>query len=707
MSELPRGFEVKEIDHTSGYINDVFALWRTHSNKLGELPREEDRKRYVSKRFLLVAIHQNKCIGFLMFSIKDNQARLLHLCIKRKFRKQGIATSLVERLKKRTRILYCIKLACRRDYGLDSFWSHHGFVPKFDKQGRNQLGIPVTNWELKHGHPDLISILNEKTIGNKIPVAIDTNIFIDLCRLQDSQRNSEDSGLLASSEILSEVELCLTSEIFTDLNRINDKRQREEFRSKAQNFLILNEDSLVFDNTYKALQEILPIPKDEQDASDIRHLARAISSNVQIFITRDQGILDINERNIYEKLKISILRPSDLILHLDEVRRELDYHPVCLGSTKLNLQLVKPGIQKKLIDSFINNRSGEKRSRFKEKLQKFLTNPDQYNCFTVGEDSDTPLAFLVYSLEDKIRLNISFLRINERCNFSATLIRLLLLHVIRIASQENRVIVQISDMNLPDLTIKAMLDDRFIFLESEQIYLKFLIKGAYSSQKVADKLRKIAGQITGESQEIPLQFANLIDGNVLTHSSEISFDIEKDLYPLKIINAPIVNYILSIKPSWAEQLFDEDLAKQLLFLKQDLALKRELIYYRSAKNSINLISPARILWYVSKGDSKRYRTSGTMSIRACSRLDDITIDTPKEIYKKFRRLGVYSFDNVKKTAGDLTQSVMAIKFSDTEMFPSPVPLDRIHQVLNCKAPLLQPYKITPQQFEILYNEEYT
>src|SRR5271168_2492508 len=63
--------------------------------------------------------------------------------------------------------------------------------------------------------------------------------------------------------------------------------------------------------------------------------------------------------------------------------------------------------------------------------------------------------------------------------------------------------------------------------------------------------------------------------------------------------------------------------------------------YRSPKQS-HLGAPARILWYVSQGHAKR----GAKSIKACSRLDSIEVGDAEEIYRRYRRLGVYTRRNV-------------------------------------------------------------
>ena len=120
---------------------------------------------------------------------------------------------------------------------------------------------------------------------------------------------------------------------------------------------------------------------------------------------------------------------------------------------------------------------------------------------------------------------------------------------------------------------------------------------------------------------------------------------------------------------------------------------------RKARPGI-LSAPGRILWYVSKGDFE-----GTMSIRACSRINEVAVDKPKTLFRRFRRLGVYEWNEVFETADrDLNRNIMAIRFDDTELL-KPVPWKTIQDVLRAhgKANNVQsPLRISPAAFNDLY-----
>ena len=173
-------------------------------------------------------------------------------------------------------------------------------------------------------------------------------------------------------------------------------------------------------------------------------------------------------------------------------------------------------------------------------------------------------------------------------------------------------------------------------------------------------------------------------------------------HPCKIVDAEIPSFIIPIQAKWAVDLFDSELANQTIFgARKDLAFNCEAVYYRSVRNSGGLSAPSRVLWYIS--DDPKY--IGTQSLRACSKIDEIIIGTPKELYRQFRRLGVYDFEQILKIAKNNTDNtIMAIRFSYTELLKSPIPLQSIQQILNNKVTFPSPYKISRSEFETLYNK---
>jgi hypothetical protein len=109
----------------------------------------------------------------------------------------------------------------------------------------------------------------------------------------------------------------------------------------------------------------------------------------------------------------------------------------------------------------------------------------------------------------------------------------------------------------------------------------------------------------------------------------------------------------------------------------------------------------RLLWYISDDKSP-----GTKSIRACSQFTNTVIGKPKEIYRRFRRFGVFEWRHVLNKAGSIDGQVMAIEFTDTELFNRGIPWDTIQSVLlshGKKSTFPSPVAIAEELFLDLYR----
>jgi predicted transcriptional regulator len=135
-----------------------------------------------------------------------------------------------------------------------------------------------------------------------------------------------------------------------------------------------------------------------------------------------------------------------------------------------------------------------------------------------------------------------------------------------------------------------------------------------------------------------------------------------------------------------------------------LGISREHVYYRSSGRRGESV-PARLLWYVSDGISQG---EGQMVVGS-SRLDEVLIDTPEALFSKFEHLGVYGRVEVQEAA-DTSGRAMALRFSDTEIFPKPVTLRRLTSLARglglpwSSNLLISLSKINNELFQAIYQE---
>ena len=114
-----------------------------------------------------------------------------------------------------------------------------------------------------------------------------------------------------------------------------------------------------------------------------------------------------------------------------------------------------------------------------------------------------------------------------------------------------------------------------------------------------------------------------------------------------------------------------------------------------------LKAPGRILWYVSKSKKQ---------IIAVSCLDEVIIDTTKELFRKFRKFGVLKWRDLYEMCGrDPSKDLMVLKFSHTFLLQEPVSLDNIRTVYtenNAGLSLQGPSKVSPEIFRELFQKGY-
>jgi hypothetical protein len=190
-----------------------------------------------------------------------------------------------------------------------------------------------------------------------------------------------------------------------------------------------------------------------------------------------------------------------------------------------------------------------------------------------------------------------------------------------------------------------------------------------------------------------------VDSYIRQPSGLGAAQIEKVLWPAKVLDAPLDSFVVPIQAQWAQHFFDSDLGSEQLFgLKDELHLGIEGAYYCSKRNTL-LHHPGRVLWYVSRGPEGR----GSMTVKACSRIEEVFVGKPKDVFKKFSRLGVYKWREVLGAAsGDLDEALLAFRFSMTERFSQPVSLDALVRV-GVAPPIMSPRKVSSDQFAEIYR----
>ena len=694
--------KIQVIDENSPYLETVIALGDANKATLGFFKRKAFIQS-AAKRQIIVALDSHKnCIGYLLYytRCRDRYIKIVHLCLAPSCRGQGIAKQLVEYLKKNTQDYNGIALTCRDDYNLQDMWVNFGFVAAYSKPAEKR-GKNSTIWRLDYGKTNLLFDLANQHRENKLSVAIDYSIFGMLTK---KTPDAEAEALLADW-LQSEVELCVTEEIFNKINQINNLKERNRQQQLFDDFTCLPCPHDKFEDAFQSLK--LFVSKNQKiniNESDLRSLARTLAAKIYIVVTKSKQLLDNAER-LYESLKISILSPDDLILSIDTLNQNPDYQPARLAGTQLEETIIQKGEESNLIDAFYLS-GKEDKAEFSQRLRRFIAEKDKFTHVLVRNAEKEPLALVVYDKHKPHELEIPMIRVGDH-SLSTTLARHLIFRSISKAAFDNRQFTRITDPHLDDSIINAIQEDMFITVQDG--YLKMNLAQAEPASILSRKVISLVDRYieTNNGYNYFKKCSEDINSLDLNEYKNL-FVIEKALWPAKIIDAHIPTFIIPIQPRWAQELFDYHLSKQcLLHNITDLALNREAVYYKSKQGTTKL-KPGivgRILWYVSADKDKGF--IGIQAIRACSILDEVVIGTPEELDLRFRNLGVYKKEDLLKIAkNDEKRDIMALRFSNTELFNHPIDLTDIREILNNKTTIQSSIEITDRQFEQIYKMGY-
>lgn len=627
--------------------DEVFSLYRKDSGTLGFMPRGAFEEG-IAKGTLLVAVgDQDQILGYLLYRVARGYASIAHLCVATKARGGGIGKALVDELKHITSDLDGIKLKCRRDFDAHRQWPKWGFIAKGAAVGRGADNAELVVWHLDHNPDDLLSsIPSRKTL-----VAIDANVFFDLFWPERPKRNI--SGALLEPWIDDIVELGLTSEIYNDIDRCKNPELRNISKTKAATYHQIRAAANKIATVEADLRKFYPVTGSltPQDISDIRHVAHAIVAEVRYFVTRDVKLLG-KAPEILEKFDVQLLSPVEFVSRLDSIEREREYQPLRLGASSIVTKRLESGEIPRFIDSF-RRHPHEKTSTFKNLVDTCLLDPKACSLHVAHDGNADMAASIAIHQQSPQRIRIPLLRINS-LPLATTVLRHLLMKAVADAVASNAHSIQISEPHLTREVTDALVE--MGFSHSANGWIKPVITGFH--------------ELSGARQH----FENV--GLVWEESaSQTSLDqLGTLIWPGKLVLEEINSYLIPIQAQWAEHFFDTESSAQRLpglsGINDELHLGVEGVYFTASP--ITIKPPGHLLWYVSSGNEGL----GSKQVKATSRLREVVRGTPKELFKRFHRLGVYRWKDLITAAKENPQAQLtALRFSHTETFSHPLDPD--------------------------------
>lgn len=670
---------IEPIDEKSPHLQAVKRLWRANSDWLGFYPEGAflDRAR---RREILVALDGQVCSGYLLYyKTERRKVRLTHLCIDEAQRGRGLARRLIESLRAQTGDYLGIGLYCRRDFPTWFAWPKLGFVALDEKRGRGEDGGELTYFWMSNLRASLLGAPRPDE-DERVDVVLDANVFFDL---DDPGRNgAEESQGIVADWLRPLIRPCITDEVFNEIQRQEDRTRRSERLRVARRFDSLECATEDFQSAEAEVRALLGDPKNARDEADIRQVARAVASQAAIFVTRDETLLG-HAGVIYSKYGLSLVRPAELVGRFEELRNEPAYQHERLAGTSIDKsRLSRPS--ECVVSAFQDPTGVEKKWQLEQRLNTYLSAPDKYNCFLIADvppspDLLSPLALYVVERASEHVLKVPLFRLARTVRTTRaanTLFRTLLAGIVEDACRLQTKAVIFGESLTDPAWMEPLRDSGFFPVGPA--WAKLTLRMTAPPDRMSHAIRSALAD-AGLSCEGLSEVADLLADESIRDDTLAAWEAEHLVWPAKILDCGIPSYIVPIRPGWASDLFDSGLANGRLWgANTDLALNPESVYYRSARNGPTRPF-GRILWYVSHGR----RDPETMRIRACSRLADVVVSPAKDLYREFRRLGVYGWGDVLKTAdGDPEGRIMALRFDDNELFPNPLKWDDFQGILD-------------------------
>lgn len=691
-----RNTETVIIDKKSDYLEQVIALGDQSHATVGFLP-EQAFYDYADKQRILGMIDADtqSLIAYIMYRYKNTTCIIVQLCVARQYRGKGYTKQLIDALiAKEKDFALDFQLSCRRDYRLERFWYSLGFHPIGERAGRaTRESTVLTIWNRHNTETNnLFSLLYNN--GNELTsVVLDTNVVIDLyC--------NERRSLALQQDFLHEyVDYHISPDVLAEINEQDNETTRNAQREYAKSHFTITYgvDGKQLEDISGSIIKMKPCSKGSNTWFDIQHIAFAIATDSEVFITNDLEWIGTPIADaIFDEYGLRILTPNELIKHIDEMDSPENYAPRRLAGLNLQYAEVRQEQILTVIDAFYKQYSGNRKKAFAEYIRSWIAEIRTHHILLVTSN-DQPLCAVLYCEEDA-KLLIEGIYCNNsvlKQAIKGTFVTRIMFKLLEDARRKALTEIQVNAAQLQEDLIQSI--QKCGFIRNGDFLSRFIRLGIYALPNV-----KTVNMLPDDSP-LNVGIQKLIRKN--EHRWTIRdielINLEKIFWPMKLaVPDEIRCFIIPIRAEYARELFDEKLVDTNPSFfeneKYEPVLSIENVYYKSARQRIQYY-PARILWYVS-----RSQMMGTGAVRACSYLDFVKVGNAKELYKRYRRLGVLDYCQLAHIGSG---TLAAYKFSYTELFDEPVLLDRVRKILGKPSLSMQSYKeISNTKFLKIYSE---
>ena len=507
----------------------------------------------------------------------------------------------------------------------------------------------------------------------KVREAIDVVIDAQILYHVDAPltNNTAPAHQLVSDSLADMIDLCVTDQHFTEIQRQEDEAVRTRSRERAHSMRRLTCDRADATRHKAILASILPT-RTESDRSDIAHIANTAASEASIFVTQDDRLLD-HAAAIGDLTGVTVSHPTQLIIDLHQTANPEEYGQFRASGLDLSWQRLSADDLQDAVRRLAAPH--EKHGRMREALSKFVSDPERYIAQTLRSPD-----------------GIQALRIMEQKERSLTL------HVAKVAPNSPRALY--ADFVVKETIAHAVkCETPMIHATSDQLPAELkaaCIKAGFVTASDGTLRRLCIAKSIGRTELLEL-LADPSSPPAESVAATASVELATRCTPVNVTDDMSGRYLLPIKPKFAKQLFDVGESGDDLFgfPKQPL-MRWENVYYRARTQHKLLQAPGWILWYA----------SGELgAVVGVSRLDAVECGEPREMLRKYRKLGVLVWEDLSAICrGDPSREIMCLKFSHTFRFNHPVSLARLRELEGrTDVPLQGPRKIDPLLYERIFD----
>lgn len=657
---------IETVSPGSPHYERVIELGNANSATLGFLPYKAINEAAAEGR-VLAFVEDGEVKGYALFGkrVKTGDISLTHLCVSRDQRGQGIARELVEGIVERNPHRAGIRLSCRKDYDADAMWPKLGFQRLGEKPGRSRAGHPLVTWWLPIAALTLFGAPEREDA--RLLVAIDTNVLLDIL----GQRNFPASLALTADWVAEAAELAVTQQSYCELS---DRHPWDEgFESALGDFRTLEPSREAWQAALGSLEAEPSVAV--LRSGDLQVVAQAATGGAEYLVSRDEGLLKQAEK-IEQMTGLNLVGPDDFLLRLQALGGDHSHQTRAIAASGMVVSTVSKMPSHAVLSVFCHHHVGERPSGLRQRLGISTAHGGRIEHLVT--DSKEPLA-LAAMFRDRAGVTVTALR-GAAGQQSYTAARQMVHHLRALVVKDGPATIIVDDQT--HLSVERALRDE-----------------GFRSEGSAWKAVVQTG-VFGPGDELPQELSEVGWDRLDAH---LVREYERCAWPSKVFSGAVRSYMVPIKPEYARVLLGYEEPQTRLFeLHLRAAAARENTYYMTPRRSLE--APARIIWWVSGGGALG-------GVRAMSWLDEIDTGDPHRLFRKHRDRGVLDKQQVLKCAkpvgegGDLAAT--ALLFSQTEMFPEPVPIARARELcpeMNTGGYFITTRLVDEQGVRALYEE---